>query len=146
MNGSCYNTNGTIEGGFTLSEPQLVYKSKINKIRGFALSLIFIGIAVMYGGILTKKIPWLMVTFFTIGVLFVILSTVVYFWIGLLSTKAIPIICPSCEKPTKMLGRVDACMHCKQPLTLDKELEGKEFDEKYNTRKYRRQSEEQRKQ
>ncbi|MFD2132675.1 YgzB family protein [Pseudogracilibacillus auburnensis] len=129
-----------------MSEPQLVYKSKINKIRGFALSLIFIGIAVMYGGILTKKIPWLMVTFFTIGVLFVILSTVVYFWIGLLSTKAIPIICPSCEKPTKMLGRVDACMHCKQPLTLDKELEGKEFDEKYNTRKYRRQSEEQRKQ
>lgn len=122
-----------------LSEPQLVYSSKINKIRGFALSLIFIGIIVMYGGILTKKIPWLMVTFFVLGILFIIFSTVVYFWIGLLSTRAIPIICPSCEKPTKMLGRVDACMHCKQPLTLDKELEGKEFDEKYNSRKYRRQ-------
>ena len=93
---------------------------------------------VMYGGILTKNIPWLMVSFFILGVLFVILSTVVYFWIGMLSTKAVPIICPSCEKPTKMLGRVDACMHCKQPLTLDKNLEGKEFDEKYNTRKYRR--------
>lgn len=122
-----------------MSEPQLVYSSKINKIRGFALSLIFIGIIVMYGGILTKKIPWLMVTFFVLGILFIIFSTVVYFWIGLLSTRAIPIICPSCEKPTKMLGRVDACMHCKQPLTLDKELEGKEFDEKYNSRKYRRQ-------
>ncbi len=121
-----------------MSEPQLVYSSKINKIRSFALSLVFIGMIVMYGGILTKNIPWLMVTFFILGVLFVILSTVVYFWIGMLSTKAIPIICPSCEKPTKMLGRVDACMHCKQPLTLDKELEGKEFDEKYNTRKYRR--------
>lgn len=122
-----------------MSEPQLVYSSKINKIRGFALILIFIGIIVMYGGILTKNIPWLMVTFFVIGILFIIFSSIVYFWIGMLSTRAIPIICPSCEKPTKMLGRVDACMHCKQPLTLDKELEGKEFDEKYNSRKYRRQ-------
>ena len=122
-----------------MSEPQLVYSSKINKIRGFALILIFIGILVMYGGLLTRTIPWLMVTFFVLGILFVILSTIVYFWIGLLSTRAIPIVCPACDKPTKMLGRVDACMHCKQPLTLDKGLEGKEFDEKYNTRKYRRQ-------
>jgi len=122
-----------------LSEPQLVYSSKINKIRTFALSLIFIGMIVMYGGILTKNIPWLMVTFFVLGLLCIVFSTVVYFWIGMLSTRAVPIVCPTCEKPTKMLGRVDACMHCKQPLTLDKELEGKEFDEKYNKRKYRRQ-------
>ncbi|MGP4108238.1 YgzB family protein [Virgibacillus sp. L01] len=119
---------------------QLVYSSKINKIRSFALIQIFIGFAFMYGGILTKKIEWLMVTFFLIGVLFVIFSCVVYFWIGMLSTKAIPIICPNCENPTKMLGRVDACMHCKEPLTLDKDLEGKEFDEKYNTRKYRKEA------
>jgi hypothetical protein len=117
---------------------QLVYSSKINKIRSFALILIFAGIALMYGGILTKKVPWLMATFFILGLLLVLLSCVVYFWIGMLSTKAIPIICPSCEKPTKMLGRVDACMHCKQPLTLDKDLEGEEFDEKYNTRRYRK--------
>jgi|SRR5690625_173601 len=122
-----------------MSEPKLVYSSKINKIRGFALLLIFIGIIIMYGGILTKNIPWLMFTFYFIGVLFILFSTAVYFWIGLLSTRAVPIICPECEKPTKMLGRVDACMHCKQPLTLDKALEGKEFDEKYNTRKYRKQ-------
>lgn len=121
-----------------LSEPQLVYKSKINRIRTFALSLIFIGFIVMYIGILVKKIPWLMVTFFILGVLFIIFSTIVYFWIGMLSTRAVPIVCPSCEKPTKMLGVVDACMHCKQPLTLDKDLEGLEFDEKYNKRKYRR--------
>lgn len=121
-----------------MSEPQLVYSSKINKIRGFALSLIFVGFIVMYGGILAKKIPWLMATFFILGLLFVLFSCVVYFWIGMLSTKAIPIVCPSCNKPTKMLGRVDACMHCKQPLTLDKDLEGMEFDEKYNKRKYKR--------
>ncbi|MGY0692509.1 YgzB family protein [Virgibacillus sp. FSP13] len=117
---------------------QLVYSSKINKIRSFALILIFAGIALMYGGILTKKIPWLMSVFFIVGVLFVVFSCVVYFWIGMLSTRAVPIICPNCEKPTKMLGRVDACMHCKQPLTLDKDLEGKEFDEKYNSRHYRK--------
>lgn len=119
---------------------QLVYSSKINKIRSFALTLIFVGIAIMYGGLLARKIEWLMFLLFIIGVLFIILSTVVYFWIGMLSTKAIPILCPNCEKPTKMLGRVDACMHCKQPLTLDKDLEGKEFDEKYNTRRYKREA------
>lgn len=121
-----------------MSEPKLVYKNKINRIRSFALSLVFVGIAIMYGGLLAKKIPWLMFSLFILGVIFILLSTVVYFWIGLLSTRAVPIVCPSCEKPTKMLGRVDACMHCRQPLTMDKDLEGKEFDEKYNTREYRR--------
>ncbi|GGK08033.1 UPF0295 protein [Lentibacillus kapialis] len=116
---------------------KLVYSSKINKIRSFALILIFVGFAVMYGGILSRKIEWLMLTLFLLGVMFILLSCVVYFWIGMLSTKAVPIICPSCEKPTKMLGRVDACMHCKQPLTLDKDLEGFEFDERYNKRKFR---------
>ncbi|WP_249872738.1 YgzB family protein [Oceanobacillus saliphilus] len=115
---------------------QLVYSSKINKIRTFALLLIFGGILLMYAGILTKNIEWLMVLFFLLGVLMVVFSCVVYLWIGMLSLKAVPVVCPSCEKPTKMLGRVDACMHCKQPMTMDRELEGKEFDEKYNTRKY----------
>ncbi|HLS60784.1 MAG TPA: YgzB family protein [Virgibacillus sp.] len=122
-------------------EQKLVYSSKINKIRSFALILVFVGIAIMYGGLLAKKIEWLMLTLFIIGVLFILLSAVVYFWIGLLSTKAIPIVCPNCERPTKMMGRVDACMHCKQSLTLDKDLEGKEFDEKYNTRRYQRETE-----
>lgn len=119
---------------------RLVYSSKINKIRSFALILIFAGILLMYGGILTKGIDWLVAIFFILGVLMIILSCVVYLWIGTLSLKAVPIICPNCKKPTKMLGRVDACMHCKQPLTMDKDLEGKEFDEKYNTRKYKREA------
>lgn len=121
-----------------MSEPQLVYSSKINRIRSFALILILVGVLFMYGGLLLKNIQWLMITLFLIGVLCIILSTVVYFWIGLLSTRTINVVCPACEKPTKILGRVDACMHCKEPLTMDRNLEGKEFDEKYNTRKYRR--------
>src|SRR5699024_11955338 len=100
--------------------------------------VICLGVAIMNVGLLARKIQWIIIIFFIIGVLFIILSTVVYFWIGMLSTRAIPIICTNCKKPTKILGRVDACMHCKQPLTLDKELEGKEFDEKYNKRSYRR--------
>ncbi len=113
----------------------ITYKSKINRIRSFALSLVFIGFGIMYIGLLFKSTEWLMILFMIFGTLAIIFSTVVYFWIGLLSTRAIPIICPTCEKPTKMLGRVDACMHCKQPLTLDKNLEGKEFDESYNSKK-----------
>jgi len=125
---------------------KLVYSSKINKIRSFALILIFAGIALMYGGILSRSYPWLMAIFMILGVLMVLFSCVVYIWIGTLSIKAVPVVCPNCEKPTKMLGRVDACMHCKQPLTMDKDLEGEEFDEKYNKRKYAKQAKAKKKQ
>jgi hypothetical protein len=108
------------------------YSSKINKIRSFALSLIFIGFIVMYGGIYFRNSPLVMTIFMLIGLLFIIASTVVYFWIGMLSTRTIQVKCPTCEKHTKMLGRVDMCMHCREPITLDPDLVGKEFDESYN--------------
>lgn len=114
------------------------YSSKINKIRTFALSLVFIGFLIMYLGIFFRNIGWLMAVFFLLGVISIGLSTVVYLWIGMLSTRAVQVICPSCEKPTKILGRVDACMHCKQPITMDQNLEGEEFDEKYNSKEYRK--------
>ncbi|WP_252607374.1 YgzB family protein [Bacillus paralicheniformis] len=108
------------------------YSSKINKIRTFALSLVFIGFIIMYVGIFFRSSILLMSVFMILGVLSILLSTAVYFWIGMLSTKAIQVVCPNCEKPTKILGRVDMCMHCREPLTLDKNLEGKEFNESYN--------------
>jgi Zn-dependent protease with chaperone function len=111
------------------------YSSKINKIRSFALGLIFAGFIVMYGGIYFRTSPLIMTIFMILGLLFIVASTVVYFWIGMLSTKTIQVICPNCQKPTKMLGRVDMCMYCREPLTLDQNLEGKEFDEKYNRKK-----------
>ncbi|MFG6117519.1 YgzB family protein [Halobacillus sp. MO56] len=119
----------------------LQYSSKINKIRSFALGLVFAGFGIMYIGLLFKQTEWLMIIFMILGMMAIGLSTVVYFWIGMLSTKTIQIICPNCDKPTKMLGRVDACMHCKQPLTLDKSLEGKEFDEKYNSKRFQKKEE-----
>ncbi len=111
------------------------YTSKINKIRTFALSLIFIGFIVMYIGVFFRTNMWVMTIFMMLGMLSIIASTVVYFWIGMLSTKAVQVTCPSCGKHTKILGRVDMCMYCKEPLTLDKDLEGKEFDESYNRKK-----------
>ncbi|WP_413375061.1 YgzB family protein [Alkalihalobacillus sp. 1P02AB] len=110
----------------------LKYTNKINKIRTFALSLVFIGILIMYLGLIFKSTPVVMTILMMVGFLAIIASTLVYFWIGMLSTKTIQVVCPSCEKPTKVLGRVDACMHCSQPLTMDKDLEGEEFNEDYN--------------
>jgi hypothetical protein len=112
------------------------YSSKINKIRSFALGLIFSGFIVMYIGIYFRTSPLIMTIFMILGLLFIIASTVVYFWIGMLSTKTIQVKCPSCGKPTKMLGRVDMCMHCREPLTLDQQLEGKDFDESYNKKSH----------
>lgn len=111
------------------------YSSKINKIRTFALSLIFVGFIVMYLGIFFRESALLMTIFMMLGLLFIIASTVVYFWIGMLSTRAVQVVCPSCQKPTKVLGRVDLCMHCREQLTLDPELVGKDFDESYNRKK-----------
>ena len=108
------------------------YNSKINKIRSFALSLIFIGFVVMYGGIFFRDNPILVILFMGIGLLCVIGSTIVYAWIGLLSTRAVQVECPECGKWTKILGRVDICMYCNEPLTLDPSLEGKEFNQNYN--------------
>ena len=72
--------------------------------------------------------------FILLGFVMVLSSSALYFIIGMASTKAIVVTCPNCEKQTKMLGRVDLCMHCDEPLTIDQSLEGKEFDEKYNKR------------
>ncbi|MGN1400074.1 MAG: YgzB family protein [Bacillus sp. (in: firmicutes)] len=109
--------------------------SKINKIRTFALSLVFIGIIIMYGGLFFKSSPLVMSIFMLLGVLCVLASTAVYFWIGMISTKTVQVVCPNCGKVTKILGRVDMCMSCNEPLTLDKDLEGKEFKASYNRRK-----------
>lgn len=108
------------------------YSSKINKIRTFALGLIFVGFFIMYLGIFFRNSAILMTIFMLLGLVSIIASTVVYFWIGMLSTKTVQVECPNCHKTTKILGRVDICMYCNEPLTLDPELEGKEFDEKYN--------------
>ena len=110
------------------------YKNKINKIRSFALALIFIGFVIMYGAIFFRENQLLVIIFMTLGLLAIIGSTFVYGWIGLLSTRAVQVVCPNCGKHTKVLGRVDMCMYCNEPLTLDPALVGKEFDQSYNNK------------
>ncbi len=96
-------------------------KGKINTVRTLAMGLVFGGMIVMYGSFLVDA-SWAMAIFFILGLLMVLASSVVYFLIGILSTKAVYVDCPSCGKSTKMLGRLDQCMHCKQELTLDPDL------------------------
>lgn len=109
--------------------------NKINKIRTFALSLVFIGIVIMYAGLYFRTHFIIMSLFMIIGFLATLASAGVYLWIGMISMKAVQVVCPNCNKVTKVLGRVDACMSCNQPLTLDQSLDGLEFDEKYNKKR-----------
>ena len=67
------------------------YKNKINRIRSFALSLIFVGVVIMYIGIFFRKNEIVMLIFMFLGVLAILGSTIVYAWIGSLSTRAVQI-------------------------------------------------------
>lgn len=111
--------------------------SKVNKFRTFAMMLIFFGFIIMYVALLFKHHPIVMGLLMLLGFLSVILSSGVYLWVGMLSTKAVKIICPNCGRPTKILGRVDICMSCSEPLTLDPDLADKPFDPKYNRKSYK---------
>lgn len=111
--------------------------SKVNKFRNFALLLVFSGVAIMYLALLFRAYPVVSISLMILGFIFVILSSGVYLWVGMLSVKVVQVICPSCGHPTKVLGRVDLCMSCNEPLTLDPELEGKPFDKKYNRNPYK---------
>lgn len=64
-------------------------------------------------------VPSVMVVFIALGMLFILASVGIYFWIGLLSTQAPVVVCPECGKETKVLGKKDQCMHCKAILSLD---------------------------
>ncbi len=112
--------------------------SKINRIRSFALSLIFLGMIIMYVGVFFFyyfKSQIVFSIFLVLGMLALGFSFVVYFWIGMLSSRTIQIKCPNCDQYTKMLGRADICANCNQPLTLDKNLEGKAFNQDYNNKR-----------
>jgi hypothetical protein len=94
----------------------MLLSGKLNKIRTFALFLILVGIGVMYIGWIWAN--W-MALFFALGMLLVCASVGIYFWIGILSLQAIKVVCPVCGKETKILGKKDQCMHCKEILSLD---------------------------
>ncbi|CAM4351252.1 DUF2614 family zinc ribbon-containing protein [Lacicoccus alkaliphilus] len=106
--------------------------NKIKRIRGYALVMVFAGLIIMYLGVFFRETPWLFGLFILAGFIPLGFSVIIYFWVGMVSTRIITVECPNCERPTKFLGRVDYCYFCKEPLTIDKELEGEEFNLDYN--------------
>lgn len=94
----------------------MLLSGKINKIRTFALLLIFVGVGIMYLGFIW---PSLMAFFFILGFIATLISVGIYFWIGILSTHSVKVICPECSKETKVLGKRDQCMYCKAILSVD---------------------------
>jgi hypothetical protein len=106
----------------------MLFSGKLNKLRTLALGMVFIGVIIMYigyaafAGFLGSWIannPIIMAIFLVLGFLCVIGSTVMYMWLGMISTKATQVYCPSCGKITKVVGMRDECMFCKQQLSLD---------------------------
>ncbi|GGE27158.1 UPF0295 protein YgzB [Marinithermofilum abyssi] len=103
----------------------MLFASKINKARTLALLLIFFGFGIMFLGTGLMYMKWIgqsgVMVFFLLGMLVTFSSVIIYFWVGVLSTQAVKVNCPQCEKVTKILGKTDQCMHCKATLTLDPE-------------------------
>lgn len=106
----------------------MLFSGKLNKFRNLALGLVFLGFIIMYvgymafsgwfGSFFEQKIM-IFGTMLIIGFFFLIGSSFMYMWVGMLSTKAVQVQCPKCGKVTKIVGLRDECMFCKQKLSID---------------------------
>ncbi|QHT62884.1 YgzB family protein [Paenibacillus lycopersici] len=98
--------------------------SKINEFRLWGLLFTLFGMGLMILGT-AGIVFWgqagkvFAAIFMVIGMIAMLLSVGVYFWAGMLSTSATILICPECNRHTKMLGKTDRCMYCKTKMTLD---------------------------
>lgn len=100
--------------------------SKINEFRLWGLLMTMIGMGIMvlgtagllmWGSSTTGKV--IAAIFMVLGMISMLISVGVYFWAGMMSTSAVILVCPECNKQTKMIGKTDRCMFCKTILTLD---------------------------
>ncbi|MBW7476399.1 YgzB family protein [Paenibacillus oenotherae] len=98
--------------------------SKINEFRLWGLMFTLAGMGLMILGT-AGIVFWgqagkiFAAIFMVIGMIGMLLSVGVYFWAGMLSTSAVILTCPECNRQTKILGKTDRCMYCKTKLTLD---------------------------
>ncbi|HJV45574.1 MAG TPA: DUF2614 family zinc ribbon-containing protein [Bacillota bacterium] len=106
----------------------MLFSGKLNKLRNVAMLICFFGIGVMYVGYagfagflgsFFNHSTIFMSVFLVLGLLFIFGSAIFYMFIGMLSSKALQVECPSCKKVTKMVGKVDDCMYCKQTISVD---------------------------
>lgn len=94
----------------------MLFTGKLNKFRTIAMLLIFIGVILMYIGLLWR--PGLFV-FLTLGILMLAFSTIIYIFAGTLSNGAPKVVCPRCNRITKVIGKTDECLFCGVTLTFD---------------------------
>ncbi|MBM7565316.1 YgzB family protein [Paenibacillus sacheonensis] len=98
--------------------------SKINEFRLWGLLFTLFGMGLMILGT-AGIVFWgqagkvFAAIFMVIGMIAMLLSVGVYFWAGMLSTSATILVCPECNRHTKLLGKTDRCMYCKTKMTLD---------------------------
>ncbi|UUZ83480.1 hypothetical protein LJK88_06245 [Paenibacillus sp. P26] len=99
--------------------------SKVNEFRLWGLLLTMGGMLLMILGLAGIVFDWgtagrwVAVISMLVGAIAMLASMGIYFAAGMMSTSAIVIVCPECEKPTKMLGKTDRCMYCKTILSMD---------------------------
>jgi len=106
----------------------MLFSGKLNKLRTIALGLVLLGFLIMYlgymafagwfGSFFEQKIMIFGISII-IGFLLLIGSSVMYMWLGIISSKAVQVYCPKCKKVTKIVGLRDECMFCKQKLSID---------------------------
>lgn len=94
----------------------MLFSGKLNKMRTIAMALIFLGIALMYVGLLWR--PGLYF-FLALGIVMFGLSTGLYILAGTLSNGAPKVVCPRCQRVTKVIGKTDECLYCGVTLTFD---------------------------
>jgi hypothetical protein len=106
----------------------MLFSGKLNRMRNYAMLMCFFGIGVMYIGYagfagflgdFFSHSTIFMSVFLALGLLFILGSCGFYMFIGMLSSRAFQVECPNCKKVTKMIGKVDDCMYCKQTLSTD---------------------------
>lgn len=100
--------------------------AKIYAFRLWGLWLMLAGMGIMIIGLLGIVMGWglagqiMASIFLLLGGVAMVGSLAVYFYAGVLSNQATLIVCPSCQKTTKMLGKTDRCMFCKTVMTFDR--------------------------
>lgn len=96
---------------------------KLNRLRNFALFLMFVAFIIMYVSTLGKLSPatkFLLPIGLIIGILVALAAMFLYFRIGSISMRIPKVDCPHCGRTIKLLGESDHCPYCKRPLRMVK--------------------------
>ncbi|TCP53810.1 zinc ribbon protein [Tumebacillus sp. BK434] len=94
---------------------------KLNRLRNWALGLIFLAFIVMYIGVF---VPVLMPYLLIIGIIMILISVFIYFRVGAMSMQIPTLECPHCHKKTKVLGVEDGCMYCQGLIQVEMAEDG----------------------